>query len=149
MPTKKPKYFWQYPITGDRERHAQRKVGAATDYATPTGTPLHMPVTGRVTKGRNDRDDDGIDVTIVNSKYEIHLAHLSRVTRTGLRLWRTVFGYSGATGDVTGPHVHGYVIIRKTGKRVSFTEWLRDYVYKGKPSKLPANTRSFLSSGRP
>ncbi|TDL43605.1 M23 family metallopeptidase [Microbacterium oleivorans] len=137
-----PRYFWEYPITGDTKRHATRGVGPATDYDTPTGTPVHMPISGKVTKGW--LSDTGHYIDIENSTYKIRLCHLRAPGKTGWRLWRTVVAYSGATGNVTGPHVHGYVIVKKTGRRVSMTEWLRDYVNKGKVSKLPYNTRKFL-----
>ncbi len=141
------KKFWEYAISGDTRRHAQRGGGPATDYETPMGTPVHMPITGKVT--RKWFDDAGHTIDIENSKYIVRICHLSRITKTGRRLWRTVVAYSGASGRVTGPHVHAYVIIKRTGKRVSFTEWLRDYVHKGKPSKLPAATRAFIKSGKP
>lgn len=138
------KYFWEYPITGDTARHATRKGGPATDYATPTGTKLHMPILGRVYPYTHP--DMGNAVYIEGTKYRIYIGHMRNASvKSGtLRGWRTTFGYSGATGKATGPHVHAYVIIKKTGKRVSFTEWLRDYVHKGKPSRLPDATRRFL-----
>lgn len=137
-------FFWEYPISGDTAAHDRRGGGPATDYETPMGTPVHAPIAGKVT--RRWFADSGHTLDIDNGKYRIRLCHLKAGTiRTGWRLWRTIIAYSGNSGVTSGPHVHGYVIIKKTGKRVSFTEWLRDYVHKGKPKKLPAATRAFLA----
>jgi murein DD-endopeptidase MepM/ murein hydrolase activator NlpD len=78
------------------------------DFGCPTGTPVYAPAPGRVIRPNND-GSFGIAVAVQHSDGWISLyAHLSRAdvwpgdeVRTGQQL-----GLSGATGFVTGPHLH-------------------------------------------
>ncbi len=137
--------FWEYRITGDTKRHAQRKVGPATDYACPSGTTVHAPFSGRVQPFANE--DGGLSLRLVGSRFDLIVQHLSRndLYRAGtLRLWRSRIAISGNTGKSSGPHVHAYIVDKKTGRRMSFLEWQR---MRG--HKLPAEARAFVKSGRP
>lgn len=139
------KYFWEYPITADTRAHANRKppVGPATDYKTPMGTRVHAPFLGKLTRGYSAAR--GNFVKIVGLRYTTYICHLDRFAgRPGYVGWRSLVAYSGNTGQSTGPHVHTWIEIKRTGQRISFSSWLRNYAYKGRPSKLPYNTRKFL-----
>ncbi|CAI9386093.1 hypothetical protein [Microbacterium sp. T2.11-28] len=142
----KPKYFWEYPISGDTAAHARRGVGPATDFACPTGTTIHAPFTGRVRPFRNE--DGGLGVRLVGSRFTLVVQHLSNNSLYRLntrRLWRTRIAISGrsgtnpATGRGYDPHAHAYIEDHKTGRRMSFLEWQR---MRG--HRLGANARRFL-----
>ncbi|MDJ1115351.1 M23 family metallopeptidase [Microbacterium dauci] len=136
------KMFWQYPISGDTAAHARRGVGPATDYETPTGTIVHAPFTGRVEPYSNA--DGGLSLRVVGSRFTLYVQHLSRnnLYRYGTRrLWRTKVAVSGNTGKTTGPHVHAYIIDRKTGRRYSFLEW-----QEMRRHRLPLNARRFRAA---
>jgi murein DD-endopeptidase MepM/ murein hydrolase activator NlpD len=83
-----------------------RQQGA--DFRAPTGTPVHAPNGGRVVLAQNLYVagntviiDHGLGVFSL-------LAHLSRIdVQPGAAVARgDVVGQSGATGRVTGPHLH-------------------------------------------
>lgn len=134
----KHRFFWEYPISGDTAAHRRRGTGAATDYETPMNTPIHMPILGRVT--RRWYADPGHTIDIENSRFIIRIAHLNGLRiKTGRRLWRSKVAESGNSGKSTGPHVHAYVIDKRTGTRMSFLEW-----QLARKHKLPANARKFL-----
>lgn len=135
--------FWQYSISGDRAAHAARGVGPATDYETPMRTPIHAPFAGTV--ARHDNEDGGFGLRMTGEKYIYVGQHLDARVSTGRRGHRAVVGFSGNTGKSSGPHHHAYIVIRATGQRISFSEWLRDYV--NGPSSAPkpaASTRSLV-----
>lgn len=80
------------------------------DYSAPTGTPIRTTAKGRIIfKGWKG----GYGNTIIikhGGSYSTLYAHMSRFTR-GMRIGRTVeqgrlIGRVGATGMVTGPHLH-------------------------------------------
>lgn len=128
--------FFEYPITGDRSEHAQRKVGPATDYACPMRTIIDAPFAGHLTpywtrEGGNSLKLDG-------DRFIFHAQHLFAQPVSGAKAWRGAIASSGNTGSATtGPHVHCYIIVKATGQRISFTEWLRDYVNTPTPAPAP------------
>jgi murein DD-endopeptidase MepM/ murein hydrolase activator NlpD len=107
-------------------RWAHRHTGQ--DFAVPTGTPVYAvgPGTVRVTTCGDGfghqvlvRHDDG---------YFTQYAHLSRIdVRKGERVTAGQrLGLSGATGNVTGPHLHFEVRITPyMGSAVPPLPWLR------------------------
>jgi hypothetical protein len=101
-----------WPITGrfgDVYRDGSREwTHLGVDFGCPTGTPVYAPAPGRVIRPNND-GSFGVAVAIEHSDGWITLyAHLSRAdvwpgdeVQTGQQL-----GLSGATGFVTGSHLH-------------------------------------------
>ena len=100
------------PITGrfgERYTDGSRSwIHLGVDFGCPVGTPVIAPAPGRVVRPLND-GSFGIAVAIEHADgWHTLYAHLSRaevwpgdVVRTGQQL-----GLSGATGYVTGPHLH-------------------------------------------
>lgn len=78
-----------------------------TDWALPTGTPLVAAISGTVTYA-SWATDAGNTVTIKNGPNLYKCFHMSRIDVTyGQQIQEgQPIGLSGATGNVTGPHVH-------------------------------------------
>lgn len=78
------------------------------DIGCPTGTPVYAPAPGMVVAFTND-GSFGIAVCLKHADgWHTLYAHLSRaVVSPGNYVQRgALLGYSGATGVVTGPHLH-------------------------------------------
>lgn len=85
-----------------------RNPHAGTDFLSPAGTPIKAPADGQVVVAR-DLFFTGNTVIIDHGRGVFSmLAHLSRVdVHEGDRLDRgAIVGLVGATGRVTGPHLH-------------------------------------------
>ena len=126
-----PERLWQAPFTrpvpqAANSRFGQRSVfngqernrHSGTDFASPEGTPIHAPNTGRVVvadnlffSGNTVILDHGLGVFSI-------LAHLSRIdVHAGdMAPVGSVIGLVGATGRVTGAHLHW--ALRVSGARV-------------------------------
>jgi murein DD-endopeptidase MepM/ murein hydrolase activator NlpD len=94
----------RHPVTGRVRPHN------GTDYAAPTGTPIYAPSDGTITfVGRQGGFGNLIKISHGNNTETLY-AHLSRFEngmRNGTRVSRGQrIGYVGATGMVTGPHLH-------------------------------------------
>ena len=81
-----------------------------TDYAAPSGTPVHAAGDGRVSfEGRRGGFGNAVMLTHSPSVATLY-GHLSRFAsnlRVGLRVQQgDVIGYVGMTGLATGPHLH-------------------------------------------
>jgi len=85
-----------------------RSPHAGTDFLSPSGTPIHAPAAGTVMAARN-LYFTGYTV-IIDHGLNVYsmLAHLSRLdVREGQTLTQgDIVGLVGATGRVTGPHLH-------------------------------------------
>ena len=77
------------------------------DFATETGTPIHAIAPGRIiTAGWGGAYGNYIMIEHPNGAVSLY-GHMSEFERTsGWVHAGTVIGYVGATGNVTGPHVH-------------------------------------------
>lgn len=84
------------------------------DFAVPVGTPVYAPHEGFVTLKDNGKLGYGKHVVILSLEYkpnicrESTLAHLSKfaVQPGAFVSAGDLVGYSGNTGDSTGPHTH-------------------------------------------
>lgn len=85
-----------------------RNPHTGTDFSTPEGTPVHAPNAGRIVAAR-DLFFTGKTIVIDHGMSTFStLAHLSRLDvheGEAIEAGRIV-GLSGATGRVTGPHLH-------------------------------------------
>lgn len=78
------------------------------DYALPKGTKLFSCIFGTVTEINNDTRGYGLYIKIENAQCGVLYAHLSK---TNVKVGDFVepgrlLGYSGNTGNSTGPHLH-------------------------------------------
>lgn len=80
----------------------------ATDLGMPTGTPLVATHSGRVAFAGWRTDGYGNLVIIENGPYVTYYAHLWKfnVVEGQLVGRHSVIGWSGSTGNSTGPHLH-------------------------------------------
>jgi murein DD-endopeptidase MepM/ murein hydrolase activator NlpD len=81
-----------------------------TDYAAPTGTPVHASGDGRVSfAGHRGGYGNAIVLTHTNSIATLygHLSRFAKALRIGSRVNQgDLIGYVGMTGLATGPHLH-------------------------------------------
>lgn len=140
--------FFEYKNTGDRAEHAAYGIGPATDYACPMRTVVDAPFAGTLTPYWTNQG--GHSLKLVGEKFEFHAQHLAEQPAGGAKAWRSPIALSGNSGSLTtGPHVHCYIIVRATGQRISFSEWLRDYVNTPTPAAAaPATPASTSIVGR-
>jgi len=95
----------------------------ALDFGVPVGTPVKATLDGRVVyAGWNDQGYGNL-VIIENGPYRVYFAHLSKIpVKVGEKVTAgTIIGYSGNTGNSTGPHLHYEV--RKNGYAIDPTSF--------------------------
>jgi hypothetical protein len=112
-------------ITGNAASHAKYGVGPATDYGADSGEPIHAPFKGWVTRWWSDTG--GYSVATTTDWVKFTIQHLSAYAgkSSGQVNEGDVIGYVGNTGSRTeGPHVHCWIILTKTGERISFEQYL-------------------------
>ena len=78
------------------------------DFGVPTGTPVRATADGVVAYSGSMRGYGVIVILHHNGETETRYAHLSRtLVKQGERVQQGwLIGYSGATGNATGPHLH-------------------------------------------
>ncbi|MFA0015678.1 peptidoglycan DD-metalloendopeptidase family protein [Vibrio lentus] len=104
--------FRKHPVTGRISPHN------GTDFATPVGSPIYSTGDGRVVALRDHPYAGKYLVIEHNSVYTTRYLHLSRfLVKKGQQVKRgQKIALSGATGRLTGPHLHFEVLVR--GKAV-------------------------------
>ncbi|MHC0431803.1 M23 family metallopeptidase [Streptomyces sp. O3] len=93
--------------------HAGHHTGV--DFAVPTGTPVRAVGSGTVVLAARSGDyGKAVTIRMTDGHYTLY-THLSRIAvRVGQRVRAgTHLGRSGATGRVTGPHLHFEVRARR------------------------------------
>lgn len=98
----------KHPVTGRVSPHN------GTDWAVPTGTPIVSTGDGVVIMTRKHPYAGNYVVVQHGSRYKTRYLHLSKIlVRKGQKVSRGQrIGLSGATGRVTGPHIHYELIDR-------------------------------------
>jgi len=85
-------------------------IHAGVDFAVPEGTPIYAPTDGRIEHIWKDHPTIGNGCT-----YEFHYRgrlqtircmHMKKVPNIGSLRRGTIIGYTGNTGQSTGPHLH-------------------------------------------
>ncbi|WP_199479815.1 peptidoglycan DD-metalloendopeptidase family protein [Vibrio harveyi] len=100
--------YRKHPVTGRISPHN------GTDFATPVGSPVYSTGDGKVIAVRNHPYAGKYLVIEHNSVYKTRYLHLSRfLVKKGDHVKRgQKIALSGATGRLTGPHLHFEVLVR-------------------------------------
>ena len=98
----------KHPVTGRITPHN------GTDFATPVGAPIYSTGDGRVVAVRNHPYAGKYLVIEHNSVYKTRYLHLHRfLVKKGQQVKRgQKIALAGATGRITGPHLHFEVLVR-------------------------------------
>ena len=117
----------QYPISDGWEEHIARGTSrGGIDYAVKTGTPIPAPCDGRLENRFNNGNGFGNYIRFHHGDGFIdeylHLKDAGFVAE-GYYSQNQIIGYSGNTGNSTGPHIHHH-LINPEGKRVNPLEYL-------------------------
>ena len=129
--------FWTGRISGDTAEHAAYGIGPATDYPLPIGSPIVAPFPGYASGYWTNAG--GNSIKLDGSEFQFFGQHLNKMPINGQRAWRSEIATSGNSGSMTdGPHIHAYIIVKATGQRISFSEWLARYVNGQTPAPAPA-----------
>ncbi len=101
----------KHPVLGYVRSHQ------GADFGAPTGTPVYAAGNGVVERASRFGSYGNYILIRHNDTYKTAYAHLSRYgkgIRQGVRVEQgQVIGYVGATGRVTGPHLHYEVYVGK------------------------------------
>ncbi|MEM8485279.1 MAG: peptidoglycan DD-metalloendopeptidase family protein [Bacteroidota bacterium] len=85
------------------------KAHLGTDYAAPTGTPVHATADGVVTEAGYSKYNGRYVKVRHNSTYTTQYLHFSKIekgVKSGVKVKQgDVIGYVGSTGLATGPHL--------------------------------------------
>ncbi len=95
----------------------------ALDFGVPVGTPVKATMDGKVVYAGWNDEGYGNLVIVENGPYRTYFAHLSKIpVKVGEKVSAgKVIGYSGNTGNSTGPHLHYEV--RKNGRQINPTSF--------------------------
>lgn len=110
------------PVKG-RLTQGSHSGHVALDFGVPVGTPVKATLDGRVVyAGWNDQGYGNL-VIVENGPYRVYFAHLSKIpVKIGEKVTAgTIIGYSGNSGNSTGPHLHYEV--RKNGYAIDPTSF--------------------------
>ncbi|MFZ5808883.1 MAG: M23 family metallopeptidase [Chloroflexota bacterium] len=95
----------------------------ALDFGAPVGTPVKATMDGKVVYAGWNNEGYGNLIIVENGPYRTYFAHLSKIpVKIGDKVSAgMVVGYSGNTGNSTGPHLHYEV--RKNGQQINPTSF--------------------------
>lgn len=137
---------------GQSEPGSRRGYHTGVDYAMPQGRPIIAPEAGTVDQngdGRAAADGRGFFVRFKGDSGTMHcLYHLQAMgTRTGHVNQGEVLGYSGNTGNSTGPHLHWEVRKAPYDGNCDFAPatWLfADFTPAPQPNPVPPAAKQYV-----
>jgi murein DD-endopeptidase MepM/ murein hydrolase activator NlpD len=101
-----------------RSLNGQTQAHLGTDIRAEIGTPTYSTMDGEVVKINfaSSGGRGGNEIVIANQRYGTTYSHLSRIDVTlGQTITRgQLIGLTGATGYVTGPHLHYGILVYGT-----------------------------------
>lgn len=101
----------QYRMSDDWAGHLARGSRGGIDYAVGMNTPILAPIAGRVENRSDNGNGFGNYIRFHHGNGFIdEYLHLNSFVAEGNYSQGQVIGYSGNTGNSTGPHVHWHLI---------------------------------------
>lgn len=108
LPTK----YWKNVTQGFLvpNKHYKSGVHNGTDFGCPIGTPVYAPTEGVVYRRSDKHASLGTHLyftfAVKGKVYYMRVLHLSKAEIIGWYKAGEVIGYTGNTGDSSGPHLH-------------------------------------------
>ena len=117
LPTITSSYGWRiHPISGEYKFHT------GIDFYMEIGTPVYALMNSYIVSADDFNDGYGKQILVYNyNNTYIRFAHLSEINVTAGQYITAgeLIGLSGATGNVTGPHLHlEYMVLDGSGNYV-------------------------------
>lgn len=114
--------MWQYITSYFGNRESPGGIGSTNhggiDIYAPTGTPIYAPATGKIiTMQKSSQSNGAGNYTVIDhgkgiSTEYMHQSKFAPKLKVGSTVKKgQLIGYVGATGNVTGPHLHFGVMI--------------------------------------
>lgn len=95
---------------GVTNSHYKSGIHNGVDWGCPVGTPVFAPTEGVVYRRQENHKALGTHVyftcAIKGIVYYMRVLHLSKASIIGWYKAGQIIGYTGNTGDSTGPHLH-------------------------------------------
>lgn len=116
----------QYRMSEDWAGHLARGSRGGIDYAVGMNTPITAPCDGTLENRPDNGNDFGNYIRFHHGDgFVDEYLHLNSFVGEGNYKQGQVIGYSGTTGNSTGPHVHWH-LINPSGQRVNPLDYLND-----------------------
>jgi murein DD-endopeptidase len=115
----------QYRISDGWNEHLARGSRGGIDYAVGMNTPIPAPTNGRVENRGDNGNGFGNYIRFHHGNGFIdEYLHLNSFVSEGNYSQGQIIGYSGNTGNSTGPHIHWH-LIDPSGKRVNPLDYVQ------------------------
>lgn len=109
-----------------------RKLHRGIDYGAKTGTPIYAAADGKVIDRRYMGSAGNTIIIQHTKKYKTYYMHMngfaSNIKKGSYVSQGQLIGYIGATGNVTGPHLHFEIRVNEVAKNpVNYLSAYKDY----------------------
>jgi peptidoglycan hydrolase-like protein with peptidoglycan-binding domain len=114
-----------YRMSDDWADHIARGSRGGIDYATGMNTPIPAPIAGRLENRPDNGNGFGNYIRFHHGNgFVDEYLHLNSFVGEGNYAQGQVIGYTGNTGNSTGPHVHWH-LIDPSGRRVNPLDYVQ------------------------